>query len=160
MDDGNLVGGICTIDMTTIEDLDLSPSRGLQRSQVLQLAHSEWVAQHLNTLVLGATGAGNIGALLPDDDPQWKDADSIQLLRTAYQEVQGRGFSFNQADITVIVERPRVAPYIAAMCQTLADALDCEPGAVSIKGKTNEGMGFIGRGEGVAVIAVATLETR
>ena len=118
------------------------------------------VAHALTDAILGAAGAGNIGALFPDDDPQWRDADSIALLQMAYRVVRDRGLIFNQADITVILERPKLAPHVGAMTDALSAALDCEPGAVSIKGKTNEGMGFIGRGEGVAVIAVATLESR
>jgi len=118
------------------------------------------VAHALTDAILGAAGAGNIGALFPDDDPQWRDADSVQLLRAAYRVVQDRGFVFHQADITVILERPKLAPHTAAMAQSLAGVLDSDSGSISIKGKTNEGMGFIGRGEGVAVIAVATLESR
>jgi len=118
------------------------------------------VAHALTDAILGAAGAGNIGLHFPDDDPRWKDADSLALLRAAYAVVQDRGLAFHQADITVILERPKLAPHVEAMRAALAAALGCGPEAISVKGKTNEGMGFIGRGEGVAVIAVATLETR
>jgi 2-C-methyl-D-erythritol 2,4-cyclodiphosphate synthase len=118
------------------------------------------VAHALTDAILGAAGAGNIGSHFPDDDAQWQDADSIALLRAAYGVVTDRGLAFHQADITIILERPKLAPHIDAMSATLAAALECDPTAISLKGKTNEGMGFIGRGEGVAVIAVATLETR
>jgi 2-C-methyl-D-erythritol 2,4-cyclodiphosphate synthase len=103
------------------------------------------VAHALTDAILGAAGAGNIGQLFPDSDPQWKDADSMELLRTAHELVRGRGYAVVQADLTVITEAAR---------------LGLGPGAVNVKAKTNEGMGFIGRGEGLAVIAVATLEAR
>ncbi len=118
------------------------------------------VAHALTDAILGAAGAGNIGQLFPDTDPQWKDADSMELLRTAHELVRGRGFALAQADCSVIVERPKLAPHLGAMGAALAARLGVEPGAVNVKAKTNEGMGFIGRGEGLAVIAVAVLEAR
>jgi 2-C-methyl-D-erythritol 2,4-cyclodiphosphate synthase len=118
------------------------------------------VAHALTDAILGAAGAGNIGQLFPDTDPQWKDADSMELLRTAHELVRGRGFALAQADCSVIVERPKLAAHLAAMAAALAARLGVEPGAVNVKAKTNEGMGFIGRGEGLAVIAVVVLEAR
>ncbi len=118
------------------------------------------VAHALTDAILGAAAAGNIGSLFPDSDPQWQGADSLKLLGAAYQRVEALGLTFNQADITVIMERPKLGPHTAAMAQALAEVLGAEAGAISIKAKTNEGMGFIGRGEGVAVMAVATLERR
>lgn len=118
------------------------------------------VAHALTDAILGAAAAGNIGSLFPDSDPRWQDADSLALLSAAYREVEALGFTFHQADITVILERPTLGPHTAAMAQALATTLGVTVGAVSIKAKTNEGMGFIGRGEGVAVMAVATLERR
>jgi 2-C-methyl-D-erythritol 2,4-cyclodiphosphate synthase len=118
------------------------------------------VAHALTDAILGAANAGNIGQLFPDDDPQWKDADSMELLRTAHELVRGRGHAVVQADITVIAEAPKLAPHLAAMSAALAARLGLGATAISVKAKTNEGMGFIGRGEGVAVIAVATLEAR
>ena len=118
------------------------------------------VAHALIDAILGAAGAGNIGALFPDTDPRWKDADSLLLLQAAYATVQDRGYRVAQADITVIAERPKLAPYLPAMSQALARVLEIEEGNVSVKAKTNEGMGFIGRGEGLAVMAAATLEDR
>lgn len=118
------------------------------------------VAHALTDAILGAAGAGNIGQLFRDDDPQWKDADSMELLRTAHELVRGRGHVLAQADVTVITESPKLGPHLAAMAATLAARLGLPAGAVSVKAKTNEGMGFIGRGEGLAVIAVATLEAR
>ena len=118
------------------------------------------VAHALTDAILGAAGAGNIGQLFPDSDPQWKDADSMALLHEAYGVVRRNGFAFVQGDITVIAETPRVGPHAAAIAARLAEILEVSPGAIGIKGKTNEGMGFIGRGEGLAVIAVATVEGR
>jgi 2-C-methyl-D-erythritol 2,4-cyclodiphosphate synthase len=118
------------------------------------------VAHALADAILGAAGAGNIGQLFPDDDPHWKDADSMQLLHTAHELVRGRGFSVAQADLTVITELPKLGPYLGAMGAALARRLGLAAGSVNVKAKTNEGMGFIGRGEGLAVIAVALLEAR
>ena len=116
------------------------------------------VAHALTDAILGAAAAGNIGSMFPDTDPRWKDADSLALLGAAYSAVRARGFTFNQADITVLLERPKLGPHTDAMARALAEVLETEAGAISIKAKTNEGMGFVGRGEGVAVMAVATLE--
>jgi len=118
------------------------------------------VAHALTDAILGAAGAGNVGQLFPDSDPQWKDADSMELLRTAHELVRGRGHTLVQADLTVITETPKLGPHLPAMAAGLAARLGLAEGAVSVKAKTNEGMGFIGRGEGLAVIAVATLEAR
>ena len=118
------------------------------------------VAHALTDAILGAAGAGNIGQLFPDTDPQWQDADSMELLRTAHELVRGRGLSLAQADCSVITEEPKLASYAAAMAAALAARLGVEAGAINVKAKTNEGMGFIGRGEGLAVIAVAMLEAR
>ena len=118
------------------------------------------VAHALTDAILGAAGAGSIGALFPDTDARWKDADSIALLREAYGTVKQRGFTFVQCDITVITEAPTIGPHAAAMAACIAGALGASPDDVNVKGKTNEGMGFIGRREGMAAIAVATLERR
>jgi 2-C-methyl-D-erythritol 2,4-cyclodiphosphate synthase len=118
------------------------------------------VAHALTDAILGAAAAGEIGQLFPDSDPQWKDADSMELLRTAHELVRGQGYAFAQADLTIITEQPKLSPHLGAMAARLAEKLGARPGSVSLKAKTNEGMGFIGRGEGIAVIAVATLEAR
>ena len=118
------------------------------------------VAHALIDAILGAAAAGDIGQLFPDTDPRWKDADSMELLRTAHELIRGRGFALVQADLTIVVEQPRLAPYLGSMAATLAQKLGTAPGSVSLKAKSNETMGFIGRGEGIAVIAVATLESR
>jgi 2-C-methyl-D-erythritol 2,4-cyclodiphosphate synthase len=118
------------------------------------------VAHALADAILGAAAAGNIGQLFPDTDPKWKNADSMELLCTAHNVVRGKGYSLAQADLTIITEQPRLGRHLPAMAACLIERLGTEPGSVSLKAKSNEGMGFIGRGEGIAVIAVATLEAR
>lgn len=115
------------------------------------------VCHALTDAILGAAGLGDIGRMFPDTDPQWKGADSVKLLSQANLAVAEAGYALVQADITVIAERPKLLPHMGAMQQRLADALVVVPSAISIKAKTNEGMGWIGRGEGIAAIAVATL---
>jgi 2-C-methyl-D-erythritol 2,4-cyclodiphosphate synthase len=135
----------------------------------VRIAHPQGLAGHsdadavahaLTDAILGAAAAGDIGQHFPDTDSRWKNADSMDLLGTARELVQGRGFVVTQADLTIITEQPRLGPHLGAMAEKLAQRLGTPPGSVSLKAKTNEGMGFIGRGEGIAVIAVATLEAR
>jgi len=118
------------------------------------------IAHALTDAILGAAAAGDIGAHFPDTDPRWKGADSLGLLRAAVALVGERGFRVAQCDISVIIERPKLAPHVTAIRLTLAAALALPADCVSVKAKTNEGMGWIGRGEGVAALAVATLEPR
>jgi 2-C-methyl-D-erythritol 2,4-cyclodiphosphate synthase len=115
------------------------------------------VAHALTDAILGAAGLGDIGRMFPDSDPQWKGASSIDLLNKAFLKVVAAGFQFVHADVTVILEQPKLAPHLDAMQAKLAKALLAGAAHVSVKAKTNEGMGWIGRGEGVAVMAVATL---
>ena len=116
------------------------------------------VAHAVTDAVLGAAAAGSIGDLFPDTDPRWQGADSMQLLRQAVAHIGARGWRPVQADVTVIAEAPRLATHAPAIAAELARALGVEADFVGVKAKTNEGMGFIGRGEGLAVIAVATVE--
>jgi len=118
------------------------------------------VAHAVTDALLGAAAAGSIGEHFPDADPRWKDADSMELLRRVVAVVRERGLRVVHADVTVIAEAPRIGPHASAMAARLEEALESGPGSVGIKGKTNEGMGFIGRGEGIAVLATATLEAR
>jgi 2-C-methyl-D-erythritol 2,4-cyclodiphosphate synthase len=118
------------------------------------------VTHALIDALLGAAGAGNIGRLFPDKDPRWKNADSLQLLRATRDHLRDRDCHPQQADITIIAERPQLGGFLDAMGATLAAHLDLEPGRISVKAKTNEGMGFLGRGEGIAALAVATVEAR
>jgi 2-C-methyl-D-erythritol 2,4-cyclodiphosphate synthase len=124
------------------------------------LGHSDAdaVSHALTDAILGAAALGDIGRLFPDTDPEWQDADSTLLLAEAHRQVQVAGWTFSQADVTVIAQAPKLAPHVPSMQQRLADVLGVGAGAISVKAKTNEGMGFLGRGEGIAVIAVATLQ--
>jgi 2-C-methyl-D-erythritol 2,4-cyclodiphosphate synthase len=107
--------------------------------------------------ILGAAALGDIGRLFPDDDPKFRDADSRALLRTAVARVAAAGWRVGNVDATVIAERPRIGPHVAAMRAAVAAACDIDVGAVNIKGKTSEKLGYAGRGEGIAAQAVALL---
>jgi 2-C-methyl-D-erythritol 4-phosphate cytidylyltransferase/2-C-methyl-D-erythritol 2,4-cyclodiphosphate synthase len=109
--------------------------------------------------ILGAAGAGDIGRHFPDTDPRWKGASSIDLLRRAVEIVRAQGHEVGNVDATVILERPKLAPHVDAMRATLADALGVTIDRVSIKGKTNEGVGELGRGEAIAVHAIAMVRS-
>lgn len=115
------------------------------------------VAHAVTDAVLGAAGAGDIGEMFADTDPANAGRDSIDMLTRAVSRVHERGWRVGNVDVTVIAERPKIMPHRAAMCERLAGALGVAADAVSVKGKTNEGMGWVGRGEGLACIAVATL---
>jgi 2-C-methyl-D-erythritol 4-phosphate cytidylyltransferase / 2-C-methyl-D-erythritol 2,4-cyclodiphosphate synthase len=117
------------------------------------------VCHAVTDAVLGAAALGDIGRHFPDTDPRWKDADSIALLEHAVRLVRSAGFAVQNVDVVVVAEQPKLAPHADAMCARLAAALGVKAGAVSIKGKTNEGMGETGRGEGLVVHAVALLST-
>lgn len=123
-------------------------------------AHSDGDAlcHALTDAILGAAGAGDIGALFPDSRAENHGRDSIEMLRLAVARIASLGLRVQQVDATVITEQPRIGPYREAMQARLAGALGVASSDVSLKGKTNEGMGWIGRGEGLACIAVATLK--
>ncbi len=116
------------------------------------------VAHALTDALLGAAGLGDIGTLFPSDDRRFENADSIQLLNQALLKVVEAGFTFAYADVTVIAEAPKLAPHVERMSERLAEALLCAASHVSVKAKTNDRMGWIGEGKGIAAIAVATLE--
>jgi 2-C-methyl-D-erythritol 2,4-cyclodiphosphate synthase len=131
------------------------------------IPHSQGLAGHsdadvvthaLLDALLGAAGAGDIGSRFPDTDPRWQGADSVRLLSQAYLEVVETRLSIVHADVVVIAEQPKIARYVEQMRERLAGALVTGSSSVSVKGKTNEGMGFVGRGEGIAAIAVVLLE--
>lgn len=107
--------------------------------------------------LLGAAAAGDIGRHFPDDDMAWKDANSIDLLRRVAALVKGLGFAVVNLDVIVIAQKPKLMPHIEAMTRNLAEALDCAPGQISVKGKTNEGVDSMGAGESIAVHVVALL---
>jgi 2-C-methyl-D-erythritol 2,4-cyclodiphosphate synthase len=108
--------------------------------------------------LLGAAALGDIGQHFPDTDPRFAGADSLELLRTVVLYLGERGFAIGNVDATVILERPRLAPYRDAMRDGLACALGLPAGAVNVKATTGERMGFVGREEGAAAMAVVTIE--
>jgi 2-C-methyl-D-erythritol 2,4-cyclodiphosphate synthase len=115
------------------------------------------VCHALTDAVLGAAAAGDIGALFPSADPRWRDANSLKLLRLAVEHVARLGLGVANADVTVVLEVPRLGPYRAAMVEAVAGALGVPGDRVSIKAKTNEGLGEIGAGEAIAAHAVVLL---
>lgn len=142
-----------------------APDRPLRLGGVL-IPHTQGLVGHsdadaishaLTDAVLGAAALGDIGQHFPDTDPAFSGADSVALLIEAHRRVRRAGWTVMQADVTVVLESPKLAPHINAIRATLAHAVGVPTGDLSIKAKTNEGMGWIGRGEGIAVIAVATL---
>ncbi len=123
------------------------------------LAHSDGdVLLHAITdAVLGAAGLGDIGRHFPDSDPAWRGADSAGLLHAAVEQARSVGWIPLNVDATVIAQAPKLAPHIDAMREATARAVGLETAAVNIKATTSEGLGFTGRGEGVAAMAVALL---
>ncbi len=126
------------------------------------LGHSDAdvVCHAITDAVLGAASLGDIGRHFPDVDPRWKDASSLDLLRRAMAMLADEGLQVGNVDVTVILERPKIKDHIAAMRGALADALGVDVTRVSIKGKTNEGMDAIGRGEAIAAHAIALVRSR
>jgi 2-C-methyl-D-erythritol 4-phosphate cytidylyltransferase/2-C-methyl-D-erythritol 2,4-cyclodiphosphate synthase len=110
--------------------------------------------------LLGAAGLGDIGEHFPPDDPQYANADSLQLLRTVQTLVASAGWRLVHVDTVILAERPRIGPHVKAIRERLAGVLGVPPSAVSIKATTFEGMGAVGRGEGIAAQAIATVEAR
>ena len=128
-------------------------------SELSLVGHSDGdaVAHALTDAILGAAAAGDIGEMFSDTDPQNRGRDSIQMLRAAVERVRAMGWMVHNADVTVVGEQPKIGPHREAMRASLAIALGVDARAVSVKGKTNEGMGWIGRAEGLACMAVASL---
>jgi len=118
------------------------------------------VAHAVTDAVLGAANLGDIGRHFPDTDPRWGGADSITLLQAAAKMAGEAGWQPVNVDVVVICEQPRIAPLAAGMQENLARALGIEPGQVSVKGKTAEGLGEIGRGEAIACQSIALLQRR
>ena len=133
--------------------VDIPHERGL-------LGHSDAdVLTHaIMDALLGAIADGDIGRHFPDSDPRWKDARSVDMLRQVAGRVRGAGWAIANADATVLAEAPRLAPHVALMRSRLAEAMGIGPEQVSIKATTMEGLGAIGRREGIAAMAVATVE--
>lgn len=115
------------------------------------------LAHAITDALLGAAGAGDIGALFSDRDPRNAGRDSLEMLGIAVELLRQRGWRILNVDATVVAETPRLSPHRDAMRERLATTLGIDLAAVSVKGKTNESMGWIGRGEGLACIAIATI---
>lgn len=122
-------------------------------------AHSDGdVLLHAVTdALLGAAGLGDIGQHFPDTDPRFKDADSRELLRSAFAECRAQGSLIHNIDATIIAQRPKLQPYLAAMQANIAADLSLSLGQINLKATTMEWMGFTGRGEGIAATAVVLL---
>lgn len=123
------------------------------------LGHSDAdVAVHaVMDAVLGALALGDIGHLFPDSDPQFKGADSMELLRVVIGKMRAAGYALGNLDVTIIAERPKLAPFIAQMRESLAGAFGCDIGRVSVKATTEEGLNLAG--EGIGAQAVVLLES-
>jgi 2-C-methyl-D-erythritol 2,4-cyclodiphosphate synthase len=130
----------------------------------VELAHDRGLAGHSDAdvlahaiadAVLGAAGLGDIGRHFPDTDPAFKDADSMALLRTVVERASQAGWRPSYVDATVMAEQPKLAPHREAIEASLSAVLGCD---VNVKATTGEGMGFVGRSEGIAAMAVATIE--
>jgi 2-C-methyl-D-erythritol 2,4-cyclodiphosphate synthase len=115
-------------------------------------------AHALTDAILGASALGDIGQMFPSDNPKWKDAKSLDLLRKASLKAAELGYSLVSADITIIAEEPKLSGHVDEMRERLAEAAVTGFSNLAVKAKTNDGMGFIGRREGIAVIAVVLLE--
>ncbi|TMX43830.1 2-C-methyl-D-erythritol 2,4-cyclodiphosphate synthase [Vibrio sp. Hep-1b-8] len=123
------------------------------------IAHSDGdVALHaLCDALLGAIAAGDIGRHFPDTDDKWKGANSRDLLRDVYRRVRQQGYILGNVDITIIAQAPKMAPYIDAMCQVIAQDLETDLTNINVKATTTERLGFTGRKEGIATEAVVLL---
>ena len=109
--------------------------------------------------MLGAAALGDIGKAFPDSDDSFKDISSLKLLERVRDMIGKAGYRLVNADMTVICQRPKLAPYIDEMRENIAGVLGMEPGRISVKATTTEKLGFTGRGEGIAAVAVCLLET-
>lgn len=125
-------------------------------------AHSDGdvVLHALCDALLGAAALGDIGHHFPDSDSHYRGADSRKLLRVAVEKVHARSLRVSNTDLTVVAQAPKLAPYIGAMQQNIADDLQLAPDRVNVKATTTEQLGFTGRGEGIAAFAVVLLEER
>lgn len=117
------------------------------------------LAHAVTDAILGAAGLGDIGTHFPPSEDAWKGADSLDLLRAAVRLLEEQNYQVVNVDATVLCETPKLAPHAAEMRRRLAEALGIAPGNVSVKGKTNERLGWVGRGEGIATMAVALIDS-
>lgn len=147
------VHAFCRGDHVMLGGVRIPHSHGLE-------AHSDGdvVLHALCDALLGAAGMGDIGHHFPPDDPQWKDADSRLLLEAVVDRLLSRGWRVSNTDVTVICQQPRLADHIQDMREIIAAGLGVDWNAVSIKATTTEGLGFCGRGEGIAATAVVLIQ--
>lgn len=126
------------------------------------LGHSDAdvLAHAVMDALLGAAALGDIGKLFPDSDPAYEGADSLVLLSRVARVLDENGYGIGNVDATVLAQRPKLAPHIPAMRERLAAAMGIDPGRVSVKATTEEGLGFTGTGEGIAAHAVALIEEK
>jgi 2-C-methyl-D-erythritol 2,4-cyclodiphosphate synthase len=143
-----LVGGVPLV----LGGVEVESERGLA-------GHSDGdvISHALIDAVLGAAGLGDIGSLFPSDAAEWEGARSLDLLARAYAQVREAGWELENADCVLVGEEPRIAPLRGAMQARLAEALGVEPGLVTVRATTTDKLGFTGRGEGLAALAVALL---
>lgn len=111
----------------------------------------------LTDAILGALGLGDIGRHFPDNDPAYKDADSLKLLKQVWGMAKEKGYRLGNADCTIIAQKPKMAPYIPEMAKVIAKALEADVSQVNVKATTTEQLGFTGRGEGIAAQSVVCL---
>lgn len=116
------------------------------------------IAHAVTDALLGAAGLGDIGRHFPPTDESWRDADSMELLARVVHLLDAENYQVVNVDVTVVAESPKIGPYADAMRERVAAVLGVAPRVVSIKAKSNEGMGWIGRGEGIAVHAVTLID--
>ncbi|MGE5509214.1 MAG: 2-C-methyl-D-erythritol 2,4-cyclodiphosphate synthase [Chitinophagales bacterium] len=141
-------------------DLVLGGVRVPYEQGLLGHSDADVLTHALIDALLGAAGLGDIGQQFPDTDPAYAGADSLGLLARVRAMVAEAGFRVHNVDVVVIAQRPKLAPHLSAMRERLAAVLGCEPGAVGLKATTTEGLGFAGRGEGIAAQAVCLLAGR
>ena len=110
--------------------------------------------------LLGAAALGDIGKLFPDNDPQYEGADSLVLLQRVYEAVKEKGYEVGNIDATVLAQRPKLRPYIDTMRENIAKALDVDADRISVKATTEEGLGFTGKGEGIAAHCITLLNAK
>jgi 2-C-methyl-D-erythritol 2,4-cyclodiphosphate synthase len=118
------------------------------------------LAHAITDALFGALALGDIGTHFPDDDPEYKNADSLILLEKCYNIIEQQGYIIENIDTTIVAEKPRLKPFIQRIRESIADRLNCLSSQISIKATTSEKMGFVGREEGIAVHAVVLLKRR
>lgn len=132
----------------------------------IEIKHERGLAGHsdadallhaVTDALLGSLSLGDIGTHFPDDDPRYKNADSSVFLKKANELIRNRGYFVNNIDVVVALQHPKISPYVQKMKEKIAKVLDISPERVSIKATTTEKLGFVGREEGISVIAVATV---